>query len=201
MTEYILNRIRVLSSKLYRFLHKLLNIISHEWLLTFLKWPNGGDVILVRTFLISLEVYLFTIGLKNMLDPTRAWSITYVSFANEVLQTGKWFGPIFAAVYASLYARFSSQWTYLSGVYNRIKETEARGVQQSDVMAEWKAGFIEDAEDLHLARKPMFLSTIKAWIESDKVRDAFVKYTNDGNRRLPALLAHLGISADDLTAS
>jgi hypothetical protein len=34
-----------------------------------------------------------------------------------------WIGAIFAAVYAALYARFASQWSYLAGVYNQMRQT------------------------------------------------------------------------------
>jgi hypothetical protein len=56
------------------------------------------------------------------------------------------------------YARFSSQWSYLAGVYNQIKAAECRTGFQETVLAQWKAGFIEDAADLHLLRKAMFAS-------------------------------------------
>jgi hypothetical protein len=37
-------------------------------------------------------------------------------------------------------------------------------------LAEWKAGFIEDAQDLHLALKPLFASVIRAWGSEAEVK-------------------------------
>jgi len=97
-------------------------------------------------------------------------------------------------VYASLYARYSAQWNYLAGVYNRIKETEARGATDATAlkaMAQWKAGFIEDADDLHLAGKPMFASTIRAWSNAD-VEQEFVDHTHEGRARWSELMKRVG---------
>ena len=110
------------------------------------------------------------------------------------IQTGAhitWFGAIFAGVYALLYARFSSQWTYLAGVYNQIKSAELRKDTDDAALAEWKAGFIEDCQDLHLLRKPMFASIVHAWLNSGElglpVRDCFKSYTPGGADRLLAI--------------
>lgn len=176
-----------------RTLHCALNIASHEWLLTNLKWPNGGDVILLRSVLVSLQAYLLALVVKNGLDPARLWSFSLDSIAAEILHTGKWYGPIFAGVYASLYSRYASQWNYLAGVYNRIKETEARGEVKEIPFAQWKAGFIEDADDLHVAAKPMFASTIRVWGAVDQVRKEFEKNTHDGAKRWKDLAGRIGI--------
>jgi hypothetical protein len=45
------------------------------------------------------------------------------------------------------------------------------GKSDAGVFAEWKAGFIEDCDDLHLLRKPMFASIVNEWLVNgtDKV--------------------------------
>jgi hypothetical protein len=99
-----------------------------------------------------------------------------------------WFGAIFAAVYALLYARFSSQWTYLAGVYNQIKAAQVRDRPAKEALAEWKAGFIEDCDDLHLVRKDMFASIAHEWLSSESdhgagVRQTFDRYAPGGKMR------------------
>ena len=102
----------------------------------------------------------------------------------------------FAGSYTALYARFASQWEYLADLYNQIKAKQI-DVAVSDVrdelhalrqkvienpnqppddhfcnaaylLAQWKAGFIEDAEKLHLAEKPPFAAVVSNW-KSDAV--------------------------------
>ncbi|VDO51962.1 unnamed protein product [Brugia timori] len=110
---------------------------------------------------------------------------------------------IFGATYAALYARFASQWGYIANLYNQIKQSEvdAAGSAQaaapatsisgtavspspSDaalVLAQWKAGFIEDALALHMASKPSIAGVIGAWFKDQYVKDAFMNST----RRTP----------------
>ncbi len=83
---------------------------------------------------------------------------------------------VFGGVYLALYARFSSQWAYLASLYNQIKQTEATAGVNVDVLASWKAGFIEDAENLHLACKSSFAPVIKAWGAESAVEHAFAQY-------------------------
>jgi hypothetical protein len=160
-------------------------LASHEWLLTRNKLPNGGDVILLRSLLVATQTYAFLLGLKNALDPEALWAFSWSGLVTDLRSTGYWFGTIFAGVYASLYARYSSQWTYLANVYNRIKETEARGIPvgaAAQALVEWKAGFIEDADDLHLLAKPMFFSVVRAWATED-VERVFEEHTINGAER------------------
>ena len=76
-------------------------------------------------------------------------------------------------MYAALYSRFASQWTYLAGVYNQIKMAESRTDRDPRKIAEWKAGFIVDAEELHLVRKPLFAEVVRAWRKDAAVEDAY----------------------------
>jgi len=162
--------------------------ISFEWLLTGLHWPNGGGVILIRSLLIGLEIYLVVLGLKNALDPDRSWTFSMIEFGSQVVATLPWFGTIFAVVYASLYARFSSQWTYLANVYNQIKAAECKGGCKEEALAEWKAGFMEDAEELHLVEKRLFASVLHAWSRESDVKANFIAHAPGGERRFDALM-------------
>ena len=53
------------------------------------------------------------------------------------------------------------------------------------------AGFIEDAEDLHLATKPMYAAVIHSFLERAEVRDAYEANTVNGAARLAALARKL----------
>ncbi len=91
------------------------------------------------------------------------------------------------AAYISLYTRFVSQWTYLAGLYNSIKQVEAAVDSKGDVIATWKAGYLEDAENLHLAGKHNLAPIICAWVKDQKVKSAYIKNTPGGEKRLGEL--------------
>jgi hypothetical protein len=103
-----------------------------------------------------------------------------------------WCGAIIAGVYAGLYSRFSSQWTYLAGLYNQIMaaavQQQSWSDEQRDVLAKWRAGFLEDAEDLHLATRPMFAAVILSFLRYDGVREAYAPNTVGGADRLDRLI-------------
>lgn len=174
--------------RLPRFWHGMIEILSSEWLLTCLRLPNGGSIIFLRSLLTSLYVYLFILGLRNLLDPTRIWAFSPLELRVQLLGTMHWFGAVFAATYTALYTRFASQWTYLSNLYNQIKAAECREQCNASVLAEWKAGFIEDAEELHLATKPLFASVLREWGRDNEVRKKFVKYSGDGEQQFLKLM-------------
>lgn len=60
--------------------------------------------------------------------------------------------------------------------------------QWLDTMAPWNAGFIEAAQDLHLAAKPMFLVAICQWGADPVVAAKFANNTVGGAGRLTSLL-------------
>lgn len=171
-------------------------VISGEFLLT---WPhrraNGGTIILTRALIVSALLYVFAIGLDESLNPNSTLQFSGERLRLAVKNTLPWFGGIFTVVYAALYARFSSQWTYLAGVYNQIKAAEARLVpseaESHEAIVAWKAAFVEDADELHLAVKPMYAALIKAWCENDHVRAEFAKTAPGGGLRLAELLEEI----------
>ncbi len=52
------------------------------------------------------------------------------------------------------------------------------------VFAMWKAALIEDAEEVHLATKPVYAGIIKSMLEKPEVREMYKKYTPGGETRL-----------------
>lgn len=173
---------------------------SAEWLLK--KRANGGDVILARALVVSLLTCSIALFLKFAFDPRNFAFGGYKHYV-DCVDTLPWFGATFAAVYAALYARFSSQWSYLAGLYNQIKQTEAQ-LRPEDrwgnwVLAQWKAGFIEDAEVLHLATKRVFASVIETWARSEHVRRAYVQTVPGGEKKLTELLHRIRAAKRDAT--
>lgn len=159
----------------------LVGALSGEWMLAVSPHrSNGGSVVLARALFASVVIYSVTL----ILDSTLAGS-GGSRLANEGISgTISWFGGILAATYFALYARFSSQWVYLAGVYNQIKSAEMRMFEKSptepralNALQQWKAGFIEDACNLHLVGKPIFGSVILEWSSCRGVRDAFQEYS------------------------
>ncbi len=179
--------------KLLRRWGPMVEWLSLEKLLTATMRSNGGDIILLRTFCITIWLYILAVVLKQVLDADRTWQFSGRALLTELRDTLPWAGAIFAAVYASLYTRFASQWLYLASLYNQIKAIEARtagasGSQAGPVIAAWKAGFLEDAEELHLATKGLFVSVMKIWGEDAAVREQFVKNTPGGDERFTELM-------------
>lgn len=155
------------------FSSKVIEIVSGEWLLTWLELPNGGAVVLIRSLWASITVSLLALAIENTLDPSRSLSFSRVELALQLSNNLRWFGAILGAVYAAFYARFASQWSYLAGLYNQIKATECNKDINLRKLADWKAGFIVDAEELHLANKPLFAEVIKAWRMEPAVEAAY----------------------------
>jgi hypothetical protein len=101
----------------------LISWMSGEYLLTWLRYPNGGTVVFLRTLHVTIIVVTGGIIFTELADPNTELSFSAWELRSLLASHVGWFGAVFAAVYALLYARFSSQWTYLAGVYNQIKAT------------------------------------------------------------------------------
>jgi len=99
-----------------------------------------------------------------------------------------WVATVFAATYAAFYSRFASQWEYAAQLYNAIKATECDKSTDCGALAAWKAGFLEDCDDLHLAKKGSFATTIYAWGNEQKVQTLFIKHAIGAKDRLATLL-------------
>jgi len=154
------------------------------WLTSGRRRANGSDIILRRALLIAAQLFLVAILMQQTLDPGRSWRFSWAELARAMSNHVEWFGATFAAAYAALYTRFSSQWSYLAGVYNQIKAAESQTSVAPGVIAQWRAGFIEDADDLHLVAKPIFASVVVHWARNKDVRQAFVQHTAGKRARL-----------------
>ena len=165
----------------------LLEMLSGEYILNNFRFPNGGTVVFLRAAHVTLILFFGGIAAINWLDPHRGCDFSWYELRLQTMQHVPWLGAIFATVYALLYARFASQWTYLAGVYNQIKAAQVRKETLSEVLAEWKAGFIEDGDDLHLLRKPMFASIAYEWLNegggTSPVKTNLAIHTPGGKKR------------------
>jgi hypothetical protein len=160
---------------------KFLEFITLEFLLTRWGWPNGAEVIVVRSAWLSISAYGFVQLAFLAVDPARS-EIGVGEMALRVVSDIEKLGVLFGAFYAVFYTRFSSQWTYLANLYNQIKRTQSAlpenlPASSKAAMVEWKAGFLEDAFALHLANKPTLSETVRLWLEDAEVRDAFCRFT------------------------
>ena len=177
----------------------VLLILSSEWLLTKLDIPNGGVVIILRALISSLIIFIIVLALKNLIDPTKSWVFSATDLRLQILNLIPLYGILFGAIYTALYARFASQWSYLANLYNSIKEIEATN-GDPQILSEWKAGFIEDAENLHLAYKSSFVTIIKVWGENNLVKESYLKHAPGGTKRYKKLMANIEFS-EKLVAS
>ncbi len=168
---------------------RFVDIASFEWFMS-PRLPNGGAAVLARTLAISIELLALTLALWNWIDPDRTVCFSWNEFRVQLIKISPWFAAAMGAIYAALYARFSSQWNYLAGLYNQIKESEilmpSNKVSQQH-MAEWKAGYIEDAKELHLHTKPIIAEIIHFWSRQVGVKEAFIDGVHGGDSRWKAL--------------
>jgi hypothetical protein len=159
-----------------RALSCLFEFVSGEWMFR-CGHPNGGTIIFLRSVWVSAIIYALALWLDSGAD--WAWGIDCRRLQREITLHVPWLGAIFGAVYVALYARFASQWGYLAGLFNQIRQMLATW-KPSDGNADhlflWQAGFIEDALDLHLATKPMFATFIGRLLDD--------KYKDDGSTSL-----------------
>lgn len=167
-----------------------LYLLSGEWLFTLTRRPNGGDMVLVRSLWITLIVYVAALIARRSIHPELSVEADFDQLRMEIVSTIPWLGAIFAGVYASLYTRFASQWMYLANLYNKIKETSVRnrGAEKYSAMAEWKAGFLEDAQLMHLATHRVFVAVVQQWGGEREVERKFLQHCPRGERRFDGLM-------------
>ena len=188
---------KVHGSSLGRIADNVVSFVSGEWIL---EWTpsttNGGTVVSARSLWLSAWVYLAAFLLKTRFGEGKIGEMDLRQGAADLVDTLPWFAAIFGAVYAALYTRFSSQWNYLANLFNQIVQSQLAmsdddAESRLNTMASWKAAFIEDAQDLHLAAKPMFLVAVAQWGSDERVANKFASNTVGGKERLEALLRRL----------
>jgi hypothetical protein len=166
-------------------LGKFVDLVSAEWVL---EWsPNGGGAIAFRAAFVACVFFSISIAFVGVVEPTTGWTFDSARLRELVIDHLPWFGVFFAGAYAALYARFSAQWEYLADVYNCImaaQVTAPRNDANAKAYDLWMAGFVEDAHELSLHRKPIFASIVLNMIEKPEVCEAFVASTAGGQPRL-----------------
>jgi hypothetical protein len=202
-------------------INKLVKILSGEWLLD--NRPNGGTVIFLRALWVAGLVYAASIAVKLAVScPPDCWQA--LRSMNQAAKSN--FLPFaagtFAFAYTALYARFASQWSYLANLYNQIMEAKVQSgicpleeslplqepqVRQAEPsgnyanrlrsMQKWQVGFIEDAEELHLATKPMFASVIQSMFRCPGIRERFSSDVAGGEPRLRLLEARVRLACEE----
>ncbi len=175
-----------------RFIEKVFDSLTGEFILKWLK-ANGGAPVALRALWMTIFFIFISMFAVSLADPERVGPITMTSFFNCLFDVSEESIIFLGAAYISLDARFVSQWTYLAGLYNLIKQVEASGGADPNVIAEWKAGYLEDAENLHLAAKHNLAPIIHAWVKDEKVKNAYIKNTPGGALRLDGLI---GLAAE-----
>lgn len=182
-------------ARVWQGLGKLVSLLSGEFLLRYTT--NGGTVVVIRAAWTAVIIFCVALVVSETLRSDATLSPDAERAAFLVREHLHWLGAIFAATYAALYARFASQWIYLAGLYNQIMSAQARNPKNDGeefenkerrrVYANWMAGFIEDADNLHLALKPIYASLIQELLNKADVRTAYTENTAGGKHRLPIL--------------
>lgn len=177
---------------------KLVNCLDGQWMIGS-SGSNGGDKVALRSLWVGSILILATIGLQAFFDPTLKGPLSWNGFCNQLNGLGPVVGGIYGGTYAAFYARFVSQWSYLANLYNQIKQAESAKDANEDVLAQWKAGYIEDAETLHLLCKRSVAPVVRAWSSDQGVIDAYVKDTPGGMNRLNRIRAEVDAACATLT--
>mgnify|MGYP000396777081 CR=1 FL=1 len=169
----------------------VIDLFTLEWILAKDYLPNGGAVIALRAIFISVITFCGVCIILTLKAPARYWNLTWHEIVVQAVIKLPWFGIIFGFVYAALYARFAAQWTYLANLYNQIKQAETNQKINKKALAEWKAAFVVDADNLHLLTKPLFASVVKYWARDKELRRNLKTFSPDEQRGHKAILARV----------
>lgn len=172
----------------------IVDFVSGEHFITMRsRRSNGGGTVAVRAVWTALLVFAFLLVLREVTHPDAiipSWSwAQLVSGAREKVEL---FFAVFAGAYVSYYGRFASQWTYLANLYNQIRAADVQASalppdQKASTVAElshWKAEWIADSHNVHLAGKPLFASVVISWLQEDSLRKIIATdYTANDRKR------------------
>lgn len=174
----------------------IVSILSGEFFLR--RNPNGGTAVLLRSLWVTTLISTLVLPIKSYCVAGSELVFSAAQLKVEIGQMIPWFGAVFAGAYAAFYTRFAAQWGYLATLYNQIMATIAAapsGHFPNEASIAWHAAFIEDAQDLHLARKSMFSSVIRELLQDPHVVRVFRASTHDGAKRLRDLERQLNCTA------
>jgi len=175
----------------------MLRFLSAEFLLK--SRPNGGDIVFLRSIWVTGVLLLLLLPVKAYLAEDTVLEFSLEQLKDDLGSMIPWGGAIFAGAYVALYARFSAQWSYLATLYNQLMATSvtlpAGEIEDNEYLRIWRAGFIEDAQDLHLAGKSMFRTMIIGLMGDEAVTEEFVASVDNGETRLRKLEQDLGFRA------
>lgn len=150
---------------------------------------NGGTVVALRAMWTTFFFALLAVLVVSAFDPKREGPASWIGAVDTFWSVSNHVALFLGASYLALYARFVSQWSYLAGLYNLIKQAEAIRDVNRLVIAEWKAGYLEDAENLHLAGKNNLAPVLHSWAQEAAVAESYIKNTPGGVERLERLRA------------
>lgn len=148
---------------------------------------NGGAVVALRALWTTAIFAVVAVIAVSAFEPERIGPATVNGALDAFWTVSNHIVIFLGASYVALYARFVSQWGYLAGLYNMIKQIEATPGSDKKIIAEWKAGYLEDAENLHLAAKNNLAPVLYAWVKDPAVIRAYIKNTPGGSNRLRRL--------------
>lgn len=177
------------------FRKNVLKFFSGEWVLDYRA--NGGGAVMARTFWTTGWLYSIALVLYSVTADGAVMRFSPEQLRLDIGKTLPWLGAIFAASYVALYARFSAQWNYLAGLYNQQMQaclSLSEEKLNSKTMWNWKAAFVEDAYELHLATKPMFAVAVKQMLQNEQVRKAFIESVHKGAAIVNIMERQLGIA-------
>ncbi|MCV7068324.1 hypothetical protein H7H51_26095 [Mycolicibacterium farcinogenes] len=192
---------RALARSLWWITDNAIAVLSGEFVLNIGRRcgiPNGGTMIFIRSVWVSSFAYFIALWLRTLFHAKWPWEFAPGELFHDLSETLAWLGAIFAFTYAALYTRFASQFSYLAGVYNQIMATrseiqsvastaELRDPDNNPNIQAWQAGFVEDAQALHLATKKMFSIAIWFMLGNPDVYDHYIATTigaDEGARKL-----------------
>lgn len=171
---------------------KIMELITGEFILSFM--PNGGKAVLLRSGVVTILIYAFAIFLKLYIAPSLD-PVSINQVRHEISETIPWLGAIFGGSYAALYARFSSQWSYLADLYNQQMATSFSFDETNEIASEtyyrWQAAFIEDAIHMHLAKKPGFSNAIYEMLKDKEIRKILEEDSHFGAKKIQSLRVSL----------
>lgn len=191
----------VIIHSLLRFWSSCVSFFSAEFLL---KWnANSGSIVIARSFWSAFWFMVAAIIGNSFLDNGFSGSIDPVIVLAGFKAHPTWFALVFAAVYTALYTRFAAQWKYLADLYNaqkavmiNLSDAPGRETERAKALVEWKAGFVADAENLHLYSKDLFGTVVTTYLEDADVKNEYDEINGQGEA--DKLLRKIkGTSADE----